>query len=239
MPFMLMVSQGVGYACSCPPEPTPAEALTIADAVFQGTIVDQRAVLLKGDPVCRGPGIEYDVIVKRAWKGVSERRVSLLRTNVCSPSFHVGSTALIYAARHDGELIVMGCMPTRYTSKVETDVAQFGAPPVFTFDGPATPVAASLPFSRRIRAHAVAGIWVFQSLYAWWPDIEPSWDLRLLCGAFAVQILAAVVLLASRRWWRGASVLASSAATAVITIFWVGHRLLNIDGGWYDPFLTW
>jgi hypothetical protein len=239
IPIVMMLSQGVGEACSCPPERTPAEALAIADAVFQGTIVDQRAVLLKGDPLCGGPGIKYDVIVKRAWKGVSEHRVSLLRPGVCSPSFQVGSTALIYAARHDGELFAQSCLPTRYTSDVEADVAQFGSPPIFTFDGPVTPVATSLPVSRWIRAHAVAGIWVFQSLYAWWPDINPTWDLRLLCGGFVVQVLAVFVLLARRRWRRAAWGLASSAATAVVTIFWAGHTLLTIDGGWYEPFLTW
>jgi hypothetical protein len=237
IPIMLIVSRGAGEACSCPPKPTPAEALTIADAVFEGTIVDQRAVLT-GEPICTGPGIKYDVIVKRAWKGIAERRVSLVRPGVCSPHFRVGSTALIYAARYDGELNVMSCMPTRYDSRVEGDFAQF-PPPLITFDGPAPPVATSLPLSRRIRAYAIAGIGVFASLYAWWPDIDPSWDKQVLCGAVVVQVLAALALLARRRWRRGAWFLASSAATTVVTIFWVGYRLLSMDGGWYAPLLTW
>jgi hypothetical protein len=239
IPILLMVSHGVGEACSCPPAPAPAEALTIADAVFQGTIVDQRAVLITGEPWCTGAGIEYEVIVKRAWKGVSERRVFLVRNNVCSPSFHVGGTALIYAARHKGELIVMSCMPIKYDADIEADIAQFGSPPSVTFDGPATPVATSLPISRRIRAYVIAGIGSFANLYAWWPDIDPAWDIRLLCGAIVVQIVAALVLLARRRWRRGAWVSASSAATIVVTIFWAGHKLLHVAGDWNAPLLTW
>jgi hypothetical protein len=234
-PIVLIVSQGTSEACSCPPEPAAAEALQMVDAVFEGTIVDQRAVLA-GDQLCTGVGVEYDVIVRRAWKGVFERRVKLVRAGVCSPSFRVGSTALIYANRHHGELTVCGCMPTKDAANAASDIAQFSSPLV-TFEGRAIPVATSLPLSRRIRAYILAGISVYASYYAWWPDIEPGWDILLSSGAIILQALAALVFLVRRRVRLGACLFAGSAATTAITIFWLGHMLLRSD--WYSPLLTW
>jgi hypothetical protein len=44
----LMIPAVRGEACSCPgADPPPSEARSLATAVFEGTIVDQRAVLIK------------------------------------------------------------------------------------------------------------------------------------------------------------------------------------------------
>jgi hypothetical protein len=231
----LMTMRGAAEACSCPPEPSAAEALRIADAVFEGTIVDQRAVLV-GDGICSGAGIEYDVMIKRSWKGVSERRITLVRESVCAPSFRVGSTELIYADWHQGKLTACACLPTTLAANAAEDIAQLGAPLV-TFEDRAIPVATSMPLSRRIRAYFITGISVYVSLYAWWPDINPSWNILLPHAAILVQLLIAPVFLVRRRWrpvvWLGAS----TAATVILTIFWLGHTLLRSD--WYEPLLTW
>jgi hypothetical protein len=148
-PMVVLTLWGVGEACSCPPEPTAAESLKIADAVFEGTIVDQRAYV-SFEKNCTGPAIAYDVIVRRAWKGVFDRRVSLQRSSVCSPAFRVGETALIYAGRHNDEIFVRGCLPTKRIDWAEADVAQLGTP-IATFPGHAVPIATA-PRPRR-RGH--------------------------------------------------------------------------------------
>jgi hypothetical protein len=234
-PLVVLLSWGVGEACKCPPEPTASEALGIADVVFVGTIIDQRAYV-SFDESCTGPAIEYDVIVERAWKGVFERRVSLRRLSMCSPAFRVGETALIYAGRHSDEVFVATCLPTKRIDEAVSDIAQLGAP-IATFPGHAEPVARSLPTSRWIRAHVIAGIGVYANIYAEWPFASFTWDMIILTAAAALQVLAAIAFLMRKRWRVGTRFLAGSALTLGANICWTGHVFLRSD--WSTPFLTW
>jgi hypothetical protein len=234
-PLVVLLSWGVGEACSCPPEPSAAEALGQADAVFEGTIVDQRAYV-SFDEGCTGPAIEYDVIVGRAWKGVSDRQVVLRRPGTCSPAFRVGETALIYAGRDNNGLFVMACMPTKGIERAAADITQLGAP-IATFLGPAKPVATSLPISRWIRAHIVGGIGVYAYTYAEWRIASPTWDMVILTAGAALQALAAAVFLVLKRWRTGVRFLAGSAVTLAVNICWTGHVFLRSD--WSTPFLVW
>jgi hypothetical protein len=233
--LLILLSWDVGEACKCPPEPTAAEALGIADAVFEGTIVDQRAYVSFAKD-CTGPAIEYEVVVGRVWKGVFDRQVWLRRLSMCSPAYRVGETALIYAARHNDELFVTTCLPTKSVDEATADIAQLGAP-IATFPGHAQPVAASLPVSRWIRAHVVGGIGVYAWIYAEWPLSSPSWDMVFLTAATVLQALAAIGFLAFKRWRVGSRFLAGSTLTLVANIWWTGHVYLRSD--WSTPFLMW
>lgn len=234
-PLVILLSWGVGEGCKCPPEPTAVEALGMADVVFVGTIIDQRAYV-SFEEGCTGPAIEYDVIVGRAWKGVFERRVSLRRSTVCSPAFRVGQTSLIYAGRHNDELFVESCLPTKRVDEAVSDIAQLGAP-IATFPGHAEPVATSLPISRWIRAHAIAGIGVYAAIYAEWPLASFTWDMTILTTAATLQGLAALAFLMRKRWRVGTRFLAGSALTVGASIFWTGHVFLRSD--WSSEFLMW
>ena len=75
---LVLLSWSRADACKCAVEPTAIEALGRSDAVFVGTVVDQRSDLFL-DGVYSGPTITYDVAVRRAWKGVSAERLSLRR----------------------------------------------------------------------------------------------------------------------------------------------------------------
>jgi hypothetical protein len=234
-PLMVLLSRGVVEGCKCPPEPAAAEALGIADVVFVGTIIDQRAYV-SFDESCTGPAIEYDVIVERAWKGVFERRVSLQRSTMCSPALRVGQTALIYAGRHNDELFVRSCLPTKRVDEAVSDIAQLGAA-IATFPGHAEPVATSLPISRWIRAHVIAGIGVYAAIYAEWPLASFRWDMLVLTAAAALQALAAMAFLMRKRWRVGTRFLAGGALTLGANICWTGHVFLRSD--WSSAFLMW
>ncbi|MEO5819387.1 MAG: hypothetical protein ABIT71_02700 [Vicinamibacteraceae bacterium] len=234
-PMMVLLAWGVGEACKCAPEPTAVEALAMADAGFIGTIVDQRS-FINIDSIYTGPAIEYDVIVQRAWKGVVERRITLRRLSRCSSSFGVGETSLIYAFRDRGSLVVPGCLPTKRLAEAAADLRQLGTPMV-TFAGHAPPVARSLPISRWLRAHVVAGIGVYAFIYTQREWASPTWDVILLTTVAGLLAVAAAMWFVRRRWRVGAVFLAGSVVILTVNIFWTGHVFLRSD--WSEPFLRW
>jgi hypothetical protein len=90
----LMIPAVRGEACSCPgPDPPPSEARRLATAVFEGTIVDQRAVLINVYDMTY-PAIDYEVTLTRVWKGTPGRTVHVLRRGPCDPAFRVGNAYL-------------------------------------------------------------------------------------------------------------------------------------------------
>lgn len=233
--LMVLLSWDVGEACKCAVEPSAVEALAMADAGFVGTVVDQWSIV-NIDGVYTGPAIEYDVIVQRAWKGVVEQRLSLRRLSQCSSSFRVGETSLIYAFRDRGSLVVPGCLPTKRLDEAAADLVQLGAPMV-TFPGPPQAVATSLPLSRWVRAHVVAGIGVYAFVYTQREWASPKWDMLLLPAVAALHLLAAAVSFIRRRWRVGVRFLAASILTLAANIFWIGHVFLRSD--WSAPYLMW
>jgi len=231
----VLLSWDVSEACKCAPERTAVEALAMADAGFIGTVVDQRTIL-HVDGFYTGPGIEYDVIVHRAWKGVVERRLSLRRLSRCAPSFRVGETSLIYAGREKGRLVVLNCIRPKRIAEGTPDLVQLGAPMV-TFPGQAQPVATSFPFSRWMRAHIVAGTAVYALTYINREWASPTADMILLTATAVLLVVAAAVSFVRRRWRLGSGLLAAAFLTLVANIFWIGHVFLRSD--WSAPYLRW
>ena len=232
---MVVLSWGISEACQCALEPTAVEALALADAGFVGTVVDQRTILHIDGPYT-GPGIEYDVIVQRAWKGVGERQLSLQRLSRCAPSFGVGTTSLIYASRVNGSLIIPNCLPTKRLDEAAAALLQLGAPMV-TFPGPAEPVATALPVSRWVRAHVVAGIAVYAFTYVNRDWASSTSEMILVPVIAALFMLAAGVSFVRRRRRVGAGRLAAAVLTLAASVFWTGHVFLRSD--WSAPFLRW
>jgi hypothetical protein len=71
-------------ACSCG-YPDTLVARDASAAVFEGTVVDRRVILVS-DGDYWFPAPEQDIVVRRVWKGVSTDRVSVLYLNggMCS-----------------------------------------------------------------------------------------------------------------------------------------------------------
>ena len=234
-PVMVLLSWGVGEACKCAPEPTAVEALAMVDAGFVGTIVDQRTIL-HIDGLYTGPVIEYDVIVQSVWKGVVERRLALRRLSPCAPSFRVGETSLIYAGGEKGRLVVLNCIRPKRIAEATPDLVQLGAPMV-TFPGQVQPVATSLPFSRWMRAHIVAGTAVYAFTYINREWASPTADMILLTATAVLLVVAAAASFVRRRWRVGSGLLAAAFLTLVANIFWTGLVFLRSD--WSAPYLRW
>lgn len=235
MATLVLLSWGVAEACKCAPEPPAREALAAADAGFVGTVVDQRTIL-HVDGVYTGPGIEYDMIVQRAWKGVAERRLSIRRLSRCAPAFRVGETSLVYAGHVGRHFVVFNCAWPKRLDRATADIVQLGTP-MLTFPGEAQPVATSRPLSRWIRAHVLSGLGVYAFTYANRDWATPTWDMVLLTSVGALFAVAAAVSLLRRRWRAAAGFVAASVLTVAAGVVWAGHVFLRSD--WSEPFLRW
>jgi hypothetical protein len=232
---LVLLSWSRADACKCAVEPTAIEALGRSDAVFVGTVVDQRSDLFL-DGVYSGPTITYDVAVRRAWKGVSAERLSLRRVGPCEPSFRVGQTYLIYAGWWRGNLVPQGCLPTKHVDDATADLSQLGAP-VNVFTGDIHPVATSLPASRWLRAHIVAGLGLYAYHYAQSRCESPAWSLILFPAVAVPFAIAATIAFVRRRWRTGLRRLAGGMAVLAMGVLWTGHEFLSRD--WSEAFLRW
>lgn len=121
------------WACECVPPPPPAQALSAADAVFEGRV---RAVTTGTFETSQGgalPGREVRLLVLRAWKGATAGDEVTLRTGMsqadCGFAFAEGSSYLVYARRlPSGELSTNICSRTRASALATEDFAALGAP---------------------------------------------------------------------------------------------------------------
>ena len=136
----------------------------------------------------------------------------------------------------NGSLIIPNCLPTKRIDEAAVDFVQFGAPMV-AFPGAGQPIATSLPFSRWIRAHVVAGMGVYAFTYMNREWASPTSDMILLTATAALLMVAAAVSFARRRWRVGAGFLAASFLMLAANIFWTGYGFLRSD--WSAPFLRW
>jgi len=232
---VLMVPAFRGEACSCPAERSPGEAMRRASAVFEGTIVDQRAVLITVDDPTTA-AIDYEVRLTRIWKGPSSQTVHLLRRCLCDPAFRVGTSYLIYAAgdRLRG-LVVVACTPTKLAADAALDVVELGAP-LAVFERTSTVLPPSMPYRRRVRAYVVAGLAVYASVFSEWRDALSSVEAAWLT-AVMLQVCVGLVYLKRRRLKLGAALLGGAAAIALCAVIWSGQRLL--DNEWFSPLLMW
>jgi hypothetical protein len=211
-----------------------AEALGLADAVVAGTVVDQRAVLHHGGG-WTGPAIEYEVFVHHAWKDGNEQRLVVRRVSPCARTLDVGVAFLIFANRWNGRLVLSGCLPTQRLGAAGT-IAPLG-PPARTFTGAPPQVPRSLPLSRWIRAHVVAGIGVYAYTWTVRDCIPPPRDRIAFPSIAIVVAIAAFVRLARRRWRSGLSMVAMSALMLLGHVVWTGRAFLSSE--WNAAFLQW
>ena len=223
------------YACSCPAERSPTEALRGATAVFEGTVLDQRAVLADACGVLNA-AIEYDIAVTRVWKGTIPRTVHVLRRCLCDPSFRVGQPYLLYTSGdHCGRLLAAACTPTKPADQAAQDVAELGRP-VVTFVQAPVDVPESMPLRRRARASIVVGLGVYLSLFREWRDALRSFEAAWL-AAVVLQLSVGAVYVMRHRLRRGSVALGGGVITALCAVAWSGERLLANE--WLSAFLLW
>ena len=235
----LLMSAGSVEACSCPwVEETPTAARHRVAAVFEGMVVDQRAVFANvyALPILFDAAIEYELRPVRVWKGSLDPNVHLLRASPCEGVLTVGKQYLIYAP-DDGasRLFVGGCTPTKPIDEAEADIIELGAP-LEVFQQTPIRVSPSMPFHRRLRAYLVVGSAAYASLTLSWPDaLHPVAVLWL--GAIAIELIPGLGWAFWQRPRHGKYLLAAVVPTALAAIFWAGEQALQNE--WFSPFLTW
>lgn len=113
-----LVGPSPAHACSCAGSETPRDALSHADAVFEG-----RA--LRSDHAG-----EFDVTrfsVLRAWKGASPGQIVGIATDreptACGVGFKASERYLVYAYVADGHLTTDSCTRTRSSEGADEDLA--------------------------------------------------------------------------------------------------------------------
>ncbi|MDW0117117.1 hypothetical protein QTL97_09230 [Sporosarcina thermotolerans] len=88
-------------ACSCVALPPPKKALTEADAVFSGEVVE---IIENGKHIVRGKGKTIHFKVDEVWKGIDESEAVVttgLDTEGCGFPFEKGKKYLVYASMGD------------------------------------------------------------------------------------------------------------------------------------------
>ena len=136
--FRVVVAAGLGIsvveaanACSCPTLPAPTDALTGSRAVFEGAVVEKRAVLAQYDG-WYFPAEEVVFRVTRAWKGAAEQEVTLLEEfNNCASRFSGSESYLVYASAHwrqPARLSAIKCSRTKRIARAAADIAALGPP---------------------------------------------------------------------------------------------------------------
>ena len=150
----LLLASRVSSACKCPdPRPTALEALSTADAVFEGTVVSRTPFLQRSGP--RLAVLERrDFLVHEAWRGPNQARISIVGGYTpfsCDPRFDVGTRYLVFA--YSSRLPPLGlqtsiCVPTRPYSLSSQAVQDLG--PGLSFIPPSS-AHSERPFRRRLR----------------------------------------------------------------------------------------
>jgi hypothetical protein len=95
------------------------EALDKSIAVFSGKVVLNEKVPF---------GSLATFTIQQAWKGTLGKRAKVLTTNLCTLSFKVGETYLVYASgRVEGELTASTCSRTTLLSSADEDLSLLDA----------------------------------------------------------------------------------------------------------------
>lgn len=131
----LLIDLAVGNkatACTCMPSPPPIIALTEADAVFEGVVIDI-AVEAKAsenpNSISSNDLMRIRFRVLQAWKGleVNETVVFTARDSAsCGYVFQIGSRYIVYARSGERGLITGCCSRTSLVSKAHTDFRDLG-----------------------------------------------------------------------------------------------------------------
>lgn len=210
--------------------PTLDEARAGADAVFRGTIVDQRFTVTR-----RGlflfPTIEYEVAATQVWKGQALPRMFFAYDGRLGSSLRVGLPVLVasipprYELEHSYGFGACGhrtLVMLNHAAALDT----LGAP-IATFPASTPPPTASFKsWARRVQAMWVLGLTHFTS-----PDAllreRWFWYDWVFVAAFYGQIMVAIWSLKRRRFGPSLGLSMTAAATAILVTLWTGHTLLG------------
>ena len=116
-------------ACSCIGQ-SPAEALSSADALFAGKVLNVATV----QPRTALGDQQVQLRVRRSWKGrFGGVAVVITPTDGCAYAFTRGEYYLVYAYRSkDGQLRTNMCTRTETLSRAGEDLAALGEPDLLT-----------------------------------------------------------------------------------------------------------
>jgi len=114
------------YACSCMRQ-TLEEGAAQAQAIFEGQVTR-----IGPNTATSFRGVEVEMAVKRAWKGIETNRVTVITASnsaACGYGFMDGITYLVYAYReNDDRLRVSLCSLTKPIDDAKGDLKHLGEP---------------------------------------------------------------------------------------------------------------
>jgi hypothetical protein len=210
--------------------PTFDGARAGADAVFRGTIVDQRFTVTR-----RGlflfPTIEYEVAATQVWKGQALPRMFFAYDGRMGSGLRVGLPVLVASVPPKYELedsYFFGVCGHR-TVVLLNHAAALDAlgMPIATFPASTlTPTASIKSWARRVQAMWVLGLTHFTSPDALLRELW-FWYDWLFVAAFYGQIVAAIWLLKRRRYGRSLGLSMTAVPTMILVALWTGHTLLG------------
>ena len=247
---ILLLASRTADACKCPsPRPTALEALSTADAVFEGTVVLRAPFLQRFGP--RLVVLERrDLLVHEAWRGPNQARIAIVGGYTpfsCDPRFDVGSRYLVFAySSHEPRVGFQTsiCVPTRLYSQSSQAVQDLGSGLSFT---PPTTAGFERPSRRRLRIlHSALLFGIASSvdlLAASGPLAERLSPRSLLGPLVLLAALGVSVRLALRRrfgllaWLLPAFVLAVAIAVTIQGLLiirsepYLAHRIISTSVG--------
>ena len=118
---------GEARACSCMKQ-TLEEGRAQSQAIFEGTVTK-----IAPNTATQFRGLEVELTVKRAWKGVESGEVAVLTASngaVCGYPFSEGATYLVYAYRDKAanQFRVSLCSLTKPIDQAKADLKHLGKP---------------------------------------------------------------------------------------------------------------
>jgi hypothetical protein len=224
-----LISTARAEANSCS-GPTFDAARAGADAVFRGTIVDQRFTVTQ-----RGlflfPTIEYEVAATQVWKGQASPRMFFTYDGRMGSGLRVGLPVLVASipSRYELEHSYFFGICGHSTIVLLHHAAALDAlgVPIATFTASTPPPTSSFKsWARRVQAMWVLGLTHFTSPDALLRELW-FWYDWLFVAAFCGQIGAAIWLLKRRRFGRSLGLSMGAAATTILVALWTGHTLLG------------
>ncbi len=114
-------------ACKCAPH-SVAQALSQAEAVFEGRVVSIEDVEAGGEPSQQKKRVTLSIV--RVWKDLEDVETVTVTTNAesaaCGFHFELDKSYLVYANRTDQVLNVHSCTRTRPMSEASEDLSLLG-----------------------------------------------------------------------------------------------------------------